>query len=181
MRQHRWTAIVGLVVGLWSVNAWAETGKAVIRATGKGSPVAGTATLEDTPQGLRVAVRVSGLTPGKHGIHIHQYGSCGGEGNGAGSHFNPDNAPHGFLPKDGLTKAHPGDLGNIEVGRDGSGSLSVVLPGVVLSGGAHSVAGRTVILHEKVDDFGQPTGNAGGRIGCGTIIIARPANPRDSH
>jgi Cu-Zn family superoxide dismutase len=26
-----------------------------------------------------------------------------------------------------------------------------------------------VILHEKEDDFGQPTGNAGGRIGCGVI------------
>ena len=33
----------------------------------------------------------------------------------------------------------------------------------------HAVAGRAFILHEKQDDFGQPTGNAGGRIGCGKI------------
>jgi Cu-Zn family superoxide dismutase len=33
------------------------------------------------------------------------------------------------------------------------------------------VGGRAIILHEKMDDFSQPTGNAGGRIGCGTIIV----------
>ena len=169
--QPRWTAIVGLVIGLWSVNSWADTGKAVIQATGEGSSVAGTATLEDTPQGLQVAIQVTGLAPGAYGMHIHQYGDCGEAGKAAGSHFNPGNAPHGFLPKDGLTKAHPGDLGNIEAGQDGSGSLTLVLPGVALTGSAYSVAGRAIILHEKADDFGQPTGNAGARIGCGAIMI----------
>ena len=175
---HRWTAIVGLVAGLWSASAWAETGKAVIQATAEGSSVTGAATLEDTPQGLQVSVQVTGAAPGKHGMHIHQYGDCGEAGNAAGSHFNPGSVPHGFLPSDGLTKAHPGDLGNIEVSQDGTGSLTLMLPGVVLSGGAYSVAGRAIVLHEKADDFGQPTGNAGSRIGCGAIVITKSG---DSH
>lgn len=166
-----------LVFGAWSTDASAERGRALIQGTTPGSPITGTATFSATGTGtdtqLQVVVRVSSLAPGKHGLHVHQYGNCGDAGNAAGGHYNPDNAPHGFLPTDGLTKAHPGDLGNIEVGADGSGSLTVTLPGVSLSGGSYAVAGRSIIVHEKVDDFGQPTGNAGGRIGCGTIVIVK--------
>lgn len=127
--------------------------------------------LIDSPQGLEVTVEVMGVAPGKHAIHIHQYGACDDKGNAAGGHFNPDGAPHGFLPSDGLSKAHPGDMGNLDVGQGGNGLLTIRLPGVTLSGGKYSVGGRAIVLHDKVDDFGQPTGNAGGRIGCGTILI----------
>lgn len=176
--KHRMVMAAGLLVFVaWSADVHAERGRAVIQATAPGSPVTGTVTFNATGTGqdttLQVVVQVSNLPPGKHGMHIHQYGSCDDGGNAAGGHYNPDNAPHGFLPNDGLTKAHPGDLGNIEVGADGFGSLTVVLTGVSLSGGSYAVAGRSIILHEKVDDFGQPTGNAGGRIGCGTIVIVK--------
>ena len=165
--------MAGLIIGLLAPAAWADTGKAVIRGTADGSSVSGSATLTDTAGGLQVAMQVSGVLRGKHGLHIHQYGECGDQGSAAGGHFNPDKVPHGFLPSDGLTKAHPGDMGNIEVGPDGSGSLTVVLPGVALSGSQYSVGGRAIVLHEKTDDFGQPTGNAGGRIGCGPILLAK--------
>ena len=163
----------GIVMGLFSSGAFAETGKAVIQATADGSSVRGTAVLADTPAGLQVSVSVTGVAPGKHAIHIHQYGTCDDHGSAAGSHFNPSNVTHGFLPTDGLAKAHPGDLGNLEVGPDGSGTLSLTLPGVSLTGSKYSVAGRAIVLHEKVDDFGQPTGNAGSRIGCGAIVITK--------
>ena len=167
--------LVGFIVGLSSsARVSAETGKAHLASTqGEQKVPLGTATLTDTPAGLQVAVQVSGVTTGKHAIHIHQYGDCTDNGNAAGGHYNPDSVMHGFLPKDGLSKAHPGDLGNLDVGPDGSGSLSLVLPGVTLSGGKYSVGGRAIILHEKVDDFGQPTGNAGSRIGCGAIILTK--------
>ena len=175
---YRVVVAAGLVLlGVWSTNAHAESARAQIQGTTQGSPINGTATFSagstGKDAGLTVAVRVSNVAPGKHGLHIHQYGSCSDSGNGAGGHYNPGNVPHGFLPSDGFTKAHPGDLGNIEVGPDGSGSLSVVLPGVSLSGGQSAVAGRAIVLHEKPDDFGQPTGNAGSRIGCGTILIMK--------
>src|SRR6266511_1244385 len=36
--------------------------------------------------------------------------------------------------------------------------------------GPNSVVGRSVVFHEKEDDLKtQPTGNAGGRLGCGVI------------
>lgn len=169
-------AAVALVLA-GAAAARAETGHAYIASTQVEAKVPlGTATLIDTPSGLQVTVEIAGVSivsPGLHGLHIHQYGDCSDGGNAAGSHFNPDGVSHGLLPRDGLAKAHPGDLGNIEVDPDGSGHLSVILPGVMLSGGTYAVAGRAVVLHEKPDDFGQPTGNAGGRIGCGTILITQ--------
>jgi len=171
--KHGWGVVVavGLLVG--SANVWADTGKAVIQGTTEGSHVSGRATLKDTPKGLKVTVKVAGVPPGTHGLHIHEQGACGDQGKAAGGHFNPAGAPHGFLPKDGSTKAHAGDMGNIQVSRKGSGKATVVLPGVSLkgTGGTHSVEGRAIIVHEKADDFGQPTGNAGGRIGCGVIQV----------
>jgi len=165
---------VMVVVGCLVVGApWAraESGKAVIQATAEGAAISGEATLTETPEGLNVSVRVANVTPGKHGLHIHQYGACGDAGNAAGGHYNPHGVKHGLLPTDGFTGAHAGDLGNIDIGADGSGTLELTLPELRLSGGEHSVGGRSVILHEKADDFGQPTGNAGGRIGCGVIAI----------
>ena len=172
--RHAGMLVIGFMIGTSvSAWAWAENGRAVIQATADSSTVKGTVTLADASTGLQISVQVAGVPPGKHAIHIHQYGDCTDNGNAAGGHYNPDNVMHGFLPKDGLTKAHPGDLGNLDVGPDGSGSLSLVLPGVMLSGGKYSVGGRAIILHEKVDDLGQPTGNAGSRIGCGPILITK--------
>ncbi len=164
---------LGVALAMGCAVASAETGRAVIQGTSTGSSVSGTATLADTPAGLTVSIQVAGVTPGQHGWHIHQFGGCGDGGNAAGGHYNPDGVSHGFLPKDGIAKAHPGDMGNIEVKADGSGEATVTLPGVALSGSKYSVAGRAIILHEKVDDFGQPTGNAGGRIGCGPIVLTK--------
>ena len=173
MKRTGTMVVVVIVSALSAACASAETGKAIVTGTSDGSSVAGSATLTDTPAGLQVAVQVSGVPAGQHGLHIHQYGDCGDKGNAAGGHFNPDGVPHGFLPTDGLTKAHPGDLGNLDVGPNGVGSTSVVLPGVSLGGSKYSVAGRAIVVQEKVDDFGQPTGNAGARIGCGSIVVTK--------
>ena len=59
----------------------------------------------------------------------------------------------------------------VTIDADGSGSLEVELDGMNLSSSSYAVAGRAFILHAKPDDFGQPTGNAGARIGCGSIVI----------
>ncbi len=119
--------------------------------------------------GLRVQAVFENLPPGKHGFHIHENGSCEDGGKAAGGHFNPGNAMHGDMPKDGMGKAHPGDMGNIDVIAEGKGMVQVFLPGVTLKEGPNAVLGKAIIVHEKEDDFSQPTGNAGGRIGCGII------------
>lgn len=142
--------------------------KALITGTAEGSKISGEAVFTQKTDGVQIEVKVSGVdVPGKHGFHVHQYGSCADAGNAAGGHFNPKGSPHGFSPKD-LEKAHMGDMGNIEISETGEGELSILLPLATLSGES-GIAGRAVILHEKEDDFGQPTGNAGARIGCGII------------
>lgn len=151
-------------------NVFAAKGTASIKATDESS-LSGLAVFEEKPEGLQVEVTVENVPPGKHGFHIHEVGDCADAGKAAGGHFNPHDTSHGFTPKDGIEHAHAGDMGNIEVGSDGKGRLNVFLAGVYLTAKEPNVAGRSVILHEKEDDFSQPTGNAGGRIGCGIITL----------
>ena len=166
-------AILTISLGAMASPVWAKTATAQITGTTEGSQVSGKVLFEETSGGLKISADVSGVTPGKHGFHIHANGSCADGGKAAGGHFNPDNSPHGLLTQDGFTKAHAGDLGNIEIATDGTGKLEEIIPGLGLSQGKHNVAGRAVIVHEKEDDFGQPVGNAGTRIGCGPIQITR--------
>ena len=148
-------------------------GSAVIRGTQPGSALSGTAIFTPADDGLQATMHITHAPPGLHGLHLHEQGACGDEGRAAGGHYNPDRSQHGFLPTDGFQRAHTGDFGNLTVGADGSGSLTLILPGLRLRGGPHSVAGRAVILHAEPDDFTQPTGNAGGRIGCGVVTLAQ--------
>ena len=175
MTRHLWW-IVGVLVWAGCAPAFAEHGHAEIRGTADGSAITGTAALTDTPQGLKIIVQLQQAPSGTHGLHIHQSGTCGSGGQAAGGHYNPDGAPHGFVLADGLRHAHVGDLGNIEIGADGSGTLELIVPNVTLSGNRYNVAGRAIILHEWADDFSQPAGNAGGRIACGPVLLTEPGS-----
>jgi Cu-Zn family superoxide dismutase len=134
-----------------------------------GSKLKGKATLTEVEGGVKVALSVEGVKPGgDHGAHIHEKGDCSApDGASAGGHFNPQGNDHG-LPT--VAKRHLGDLGNLVIGKDGKGSLEITIPGANLKAGdPNSFAGKSIIVHAKKDDGGQPTGNAGGRIGCGVI------------
>lgn len=143
-----------------------EVGAARVQGTAEGSTLSGTARFEDVKGGLKVTVTLTGVPVGSHAMHIHEFGDCSDSGKAAGSHYNPKKAPHGHALKD-AAKAHPGDLGNVTV-QDGTVTFEAVLPKASLQG-KNPVAGRSIILHEKEDDFSQPVGNAGGRIACGVI------------
>lgn len=133
-----------------------------------GSKLAGKATLTETAEGVKVVLSVDGVPPGDHGSHVHEKGDCSApDAASAGGHFNPAASPHA-LPAS--SPRHLGDLGNIVVAADGKGTLEIVAPGANLKeGDPNSFLGRAIIVHEKKDDGGQPTGNAGGRIGCAEI------------
>ena len=159
-----------------TARGWAAMGTAEIRGTGDNTVPMGTVHFEDTPAGLKIQAQLANVPPGVHAFHIHESGSCADTGKAAGGHYSPMHAPHGQVLKEGLAHAHAGDLGNVTAGKDGSATLAAMVPGVTLAEGAYTVAGRAVILHEKVDDFSQPVGNAGSRIACGPILlIAGPA------
>ena len=140
-----------------------------------GNHVTGTVVFTQTPGGLRVVADVSGLTPGKHGFHVHEFGDCSApDGMSAGGHYNPSGMPHS-APTAG--HRHAGDLGNLVAGPDGKAHLEWVDPVLGLEGPA-SVIGRSVVVHEKEDDLkSQPTGNAGPRVACGVIGVAKPGEP----
>jgi len=133
-----------------------------------GSKLKGTAKLEAVSGGVQVALDVTGAPAGKHGAHIHQNADCSGkDGKSAGDHFNPGAHDHGLPPTE---HRHLGDLGNLEVAKDGTGHLEITIAGANLTpGDKMSFLDRGIIIHEKVDNGGQPSGNAGNRIGCGEI------------
>jgi superoxide dismutase, Cu-Zn family len=136
-----------------------------------GSTVEGTITFTRAGNAVAVVGKISGLTPGKHGFHIHEFGDCSApDAASAGSHFNPAGHPHAG-PGDALR--HAGDLGNVEAGADGTATLDVKDAMVMLEG-TYTILGRGVIVHAKADDLKtQPTGDAGGRLACGVVGIAK--------
>jgi len=145
---------------------------AVLHPT-EGNQVEGVVHFTRTAEGIRIEATVSGLTPGRHGFHIHEWGDCSApDATSAGGHFNPTGQPHGAPDS---AARHVGDLGNLEAGEDRMASYSRV-DTVVAFSGPRSIIGRAVIVHAAEDDLtSQPTGNAGGRLACGVIGIAAPA------
>ena len=124
---------------------------------------------------IRVVADIEGLAPNsKHGFHIHEYGDCSAaDASSAGSHYDPAGTKHHGMPSE--TTSHAGDMGNIEADANGKVHYELTLGGTSIDGSQASVLGRGVIVHANPDDFGQPVGNAGARIGCGVIGVAKPA------
>jgi len=127
---------------------------------------------QQTDGSVKVVVNVSGLTPNaQHAIHIHEFGDVSSDdGMSTGSHYNPDNHPHG---KPGDEKAHAGDFGNLSADARGNATLELTTTSISVAGERNPVIGRSIIVHDKPDDFGQPVGNAGGRIAGGVIGVAK--------
>ena len=86
---------------------------AVLQPT-QGSKVSGTVTFTEVADGVQVHAEITGLTPGNHGFHVHEFGDCTAtDGSSAGAHFNPTNQPHAGPDADAR---HVGDMGN-KIGR----------------------------------------------------------------
>lgn len=146
---------------------------AVVHPVGK-SKVHGKITFTEKDGMVTLKGEIHGLTPGKHGFHIHEFGdSSSADGSAAGGHFNPTKKPHGSPDAE---ERHVGDLGNITA--DDSGKAVIDMTDKVLKlQGPMSIIGRSVIIHADPDDFSQPVGNAGARIGCGVVGMANPNPP----
>ncbi|WP_411827744.1 superoxide dismutase family protein [Luteolibacter sp. AS25] len=140
----------------------------------KDSNVKGTVVFEKVEEGVKVTANVGGLEPNsKHGFHIHEFGDmASADATSAGGHFNPDGHDHALPDKD---MRHSGDLGNLEADENGAAKLEITVKGITLDAGKTGILGRGVIIHAKEDDGGQPTGNAGDRIGAGVIGISKDA------
>ena len=115
---------------------------------------------------------ITGLKPGEHGFHIHEFGDMSDGCKSMGGHYNPDGVDHGHMGE-----GHVGDLGNITADDSGTAKFSIRADRVELIG-ERSVVGRGVVVHADEDDLGKggdeeslKTGNAGDRIACGVITL----------
>ncbi|XP_062013938.1 superoxide dismutase [Cu-Zn], chloroplastic [Rosa rugosa] len=150
----------------------AATKKAVAVLKGT-STVEGVATLTQEDDGpTTVNVRITGLAPGPHGFHLHEFGDTTNGCISTGPHFNPKNLTHG-APEDEVR--HAGDLGNIIANADGVAEATIMDSQIPLTG-PNAVIGRALVVHELEDDLGKgghelslSTGNAGGRLACGVV------------
>ncbi len=124
---------------------------------------------------IAVTVKVDHVSPGKHGIHLHENGDCSApDASSAGDHFNPAKLTHGHPDPQHY---HMGDLGNITVDESGHGVLHLIIPAKEFNQHFHDwsiIVGRSVILHQDADDLtSQPAGNSGTRIACGVVTKVR--------
>lgn len=151
----------------------APAGGITVELQGRGGESMGGARLEPAGDGVRVSIRVSGLTPDQqHGVHFHGTGRCEGPAfESAGSHFAPVASQHGFENPEG---PHAGDLPNIRANADGVADTSFVATNVRLATGVENsllqAGGTALVVHAQPDDYRtDPSGNSGDRIACGVI------------
>jgi Cu-Zn family superoxide dismutase len=159
---------VALVFGVSSLVQAEDTTELVAKLNpSSGSQVTGMVTFKSAADGTQIVVDLSGLKPGKHGLHIHEKGDCSApDASSAGAHFNPTHSHHGGPT---TSDRHAGDFGNIEA--DASGKVHVELKDKNLKmNGPDSIVGKSVVVHEKEDDLKtDPSGNSGARVACGVI------------
>lgn len=143
----------------------------VLKPVGE-SKVAGTVTFVQRNGFVEVTAEIRGLTPGKHGFHIHEFGDCSApDAASAGGHFNPTNMPHAGPD---AFRRHVGDLGNVVAEEDGQ-AVYKLNDKLLRLGGPLSIVGHSIIVHGGEDDLTtQPSGNAGPRVACGVIGVAKP-------
>ena len=156
---------------LFTIGVAAQQSATKVELKGAKGEAIGTATLTSAGSGVSIALDVTGLTPGVHGVHLHQVPKCEGPAfTSAGPHLNPDNKKHGMENPEG---PHAGDIPNFTVGADGTAKTTIAAQHVSLGTGMNSLfnnGGAAIVIHAAADDNKtDPSGNSGDRIACGTI------------
>lgn len=125
---------------------------------------------------VQIRVTVHGVTPGTHGLHLHQVGRCDSpDFTSAGPHWNPTGHQHGRLNPMG---PHLGDLPNLVVGANGRGRVNFAVPlPAGTAAGANPLLdadGTALVIHAAADDLRtDPSGNSGARIACAVLTPLR--------
>ncbi len=140
---------------------------AVVQAK-SGSNVVGAVDFFAVNGGVRIVANIGGLSPGKHGFHIHEHGDCSAsDASSAGGHFNPFHKKHGGPDS---KERHEGDLGNLDANSYGFAYYDHVIKGLKLNG-ENSIIDKSIVIHADEDDLTtDPSGNSGKRIACGVIM-----------
>jgi len=133
---------------------------------------AGTATVQETEEGVEIHLNLEGVPAGEYGMHIHEFGAATPPSfEDAGSHFNPTEVEHGTESETG---PHLGDLPNLVVPENGVVNETIEVPDVSLDPTAENSLqtdnGASLIIHDGADDYStQPSGDSGNRMIGGVI------------
>lgn len=172
MKHIAWPlSILSLAVASCATMPGSAPGARAQLAPTAGNQAAGTVTFTPAGERVRVVARVTGLSPGPHGFHIHEKGDCSApDATSAAGHFNPTGKPHGD-PAGG--EHHGGDMPMLVADASGNATLEAMIEAVAIGSGERDIVGRAVIVHKDADDYKtQPTGNSGARVACGVIAKA---------
>jgi Cu-Zn family superoxide dismutase len=130
----------------------------------------GEVSISDVTFGTIIDVKITGLPPGTHAIHVHEVGKCEPPFASAGGHWNPLKRQHGFGQRQGY---HMGDLPNLHVPESGKVEVEYLALATTVRPGPLTYLdadGSAFVVHAGVDDYHtDPAGNAGDRIACGVV------------
>ncbi|HSI68594.1 MAG TPA: superoxide dismutase family protein [Gillisia sp.] len=151
-----------------------ETESKKIRVTMEaksGSNLSGNVVFTEENGEVTMTAIIDGLSEGMHAIHLHESADCSAEdGSSAGGHWNPTRERHGkWGDPEGY---HKGDIGNFKVDANGNGTITMTTDEwcIGCDDDNKNIIGKSVVVHDGVDDFvSQPAGDAGTRVGCGSI------------
>jgi Cu-Zn family superoxide dismutase len=142
----------------------------VVMDAKSGSSAEGHINLEQKDNKVMMEVKMKGLAPGEHAIHIHENGDCSADdGTSAGGHWDPTGHDHGKWGEDAY---HMGDIGNLIANDKGEVSFKFVTEKwcIGCEDKTMNIIGKSFIIHAGADDFkSQPSGAAGSRVACGVI------------
>lgn len=143
----------------------------------KQNGISGTIHMIEKLKGVEFKYFITGLSDGKHGFHIHEFGDLTQGCTSACKHYNPLHKSHGSLTSN---ERHLGDLGNII-------SMNKIAKGTIFAKSIslnfakkYCIVGRMLVVHKDADDLGLggnpeslKTGNAGERLTCGIIGLKK--------
>ncbi|MGC4130266.1 MAG: superoxide dismutase family protein [Bergeyella sp.] len=160
------TSISVAVVALLALTSCTTTKEYKILAKSK-TETQGTVKFTQTGKTVKMDIMAYKLSPGIHAVHIHEKGDCSSaDGTSAGGHWNPAGNDHGKWESEHF---HMGDIGNITADKDGTSRFVFSTDKWCLGckDESKNILEKSLIIHAAKDDFHtQPTGNAGGRVGC---------------
>ena len=161
--------LLALSSGAYARNASMSNASAILKNV-NGTEVGSAQFTENGNGPVHINVHVKGISPGEHGIHIHEAGNCSPPFASAGGHYNPLGKHHGLKNPNG---PHAGDLPNLVVNKNGEGYLNTTTDRITLTPGPTTLFtknGTSLVIHAGPDDqMTDPAGNSGDRIACGVI------------
>jgi superoxide dismutase, Cu-Zn family len=133
----------------------------------------GTIRAEDSRDGLVMITNLRDLSPGGHGFHVHEHGSCDSKerdgkmiaGLAAGGHYDPRESGKHFGPKG---QGHLGDLPVLIADGNGNAKMKISASRLKVA----DLRGRSLVIHDGGDNYSddpKPLGGEGPRFACGVV------------